>query len=237
MQLLPLADSIRWSAVPYAAHQQVIGVAFVKPTPAAVAEIASRTGMRVFPGVAPEVRILQAQQRCYGLSIEEPVRRLLEVSDGSVTARLALEELLLLTSAAPKPAPVMEGPTDSVMPPLPPPTMVQRETADEAGSRTKALRQQVAEALAEFDSRSREIFAGRQPRETPPGTVVDVVREAESPSAPEAEAPKAKPRRKTGLTTEDLRELLMAPSTPTVKRPAARRKTGFTTDDLRELIR
>src|SRR5262249_56343179 len=129
VRLLPLADAARWSAVPYALHQQVIGVAFVKPTPAAVAEIAARTRMKVFPGVAPDVRILQAQQRCYGLSIEEPVRRLLEVSDGSVAARLALERLLMLTSAAAQPTSPKEALSEHVVPGLPPPTMVRRETA------------------------------------------------------------------------------------------------------------
>src|ERR1700730_4746178 len=36
VRLLPLADALRWNAVPYALHQKVIGVAFAKPSPAAV---------------------------------------------------------------------------------------------------------------------------------------------------------------------------------------------------------
>src|SRR5712691_3448877 len=59
---LPLAEAVRWNAMPYAAHQQVIGVAFAKPSGAAVAEIAAHTGLKVFQGVAPHVRIMQAHQ-------------------------------------------------------------------------------------------------------------------------------------------------------------------------------
>ena len=238
VRLLPLADALRWNAVPYASHQQVIGVAFAKPCPAAVVEIASLTGLKVFPGVAPDVRILQAQERCYGLAIMEPVRRLLDSADGSTATRLALEELLRSTKqtaekekALPAPAPPPNTP--------PPPPVAPRETGDEASSRTQALRDHVAEALAEFDSRAREIFSSSEARDTPPGAVVQVVRISAPPTDPAAPPapPAAKPQRKTAFTTEDLRELLTASEPAAPKPPASRRKTGFTTADLRQLMR
>jgi hypothetical protein len=234
VNLLPLADALRWNAVPYAAHQRVLGVAFAKPSPAAVVEIGWRTGMKVFPGVAPDVRILQAQERYYGRTILEPIRKLLAAADGSVATRVALEGLLVSSTKSSE-APQLEAasrPKD----PLPAPPAVLRETADEASQRTRALRDHVAEALAAFDSRSRAIFASSVSRDTPPGAVVQVVRASSAPDDPVIAPAPAKPQRKTGITTEDLRELLMTPE-PAASKPAARRKTGFTTGDLRELMR
>src|SRR5712692_3121094 len=208
VKLLPLADALRWNAVPYAAHQQVIGVAFAKPSPSAVVEIGWRTGLKVFPGVAPDVRILQAQERYYGRSIMEPVRRLLAAADGSVATGVALERLLLLSKQSSETA--QEEAASQPKGPLPAPPAVLRETADEASSRTQALRDHVAEALAVFDSRSRAIFASAVTRETPPGAVVQVVRGSSPPADPASAPAAAKPQRKTGFTTENLRELLMA---------------------------
>jgi hypothetical protein len=234
VNLLPLADALRWNAVPYAAHQRVLGVAFAKPSPSAVVEIGWRTGMKVFPGVAPDVRILQAQERYYGRAIIEPVRRLLAAADGSVATRVAPEGLLLSSKQSSETAQreAASRPKD----PLPAPPAVLRETADEASSRTQALRDHVAEALAAFDSRSRAIFASSVSRETPPGAVVQVVRASSPPADPAVAPAAAKPQRKAGFTTEDLRELLMA-SEPAAPKPATRRKTGFTTGDLREWMR
>jgi len=234
VNLLPVADALRWNAVPYAVHQRVLGVAFAKPSASAVVEIGWRTGMKVFPGVAPDVRILQAQERYYGRSIVEPVRRLLAAADGSVATRIALEGVLLSSkksSETPQPE-AASRPKD----PLPAPPAVLRETADEASSRTQALRDHVAEAIAAFDSRSRAIFASSESRETPPGAVVQVVRASLPPDDPAAAPPAARPQRKTGFTMEDLRELLMR-SEPAAPKSAPRRKTGFTTGDLRELMR
>jgi hypothetical protein len=237
VNLLPVADALRWNAVPYAVHQRVLGVAFAKPSASAVAEIGWRTGMKVFPGVAPDVRILQAQERYYGRSIVEPVRKLLADADGWVTTRAALDGVLLSRKKSPETMQpeAASRPKDSLPAPPAPPAVAQ-ETADEASSRTQALRDHVAEALAAFDSRSREIFASSVGRETPPGAVVQVVRASSPPEDPAAAPPAARPQRKTAFTTEDLRQLLMA-SEPAAPKPAARRKTGFTTGDLRELMR
>jgi hypothetical protein len=234
VSLLPVADALRWNAVPYAVHQRVLGVAFAKPSASAVAEIGWRTGMKVFPGVAPDVRILQAQERYYGRSIVEPVRNLLAAADGSAATRAALEGVLLSSKKSSETAQPEAAPRTGD--PLPAPPAVQRETADEASSRTQAVRDHVAEALAAFDSRSRAIFASSVGRETPPGAVVQVVRDSSPADDSAAAPPAAKPPRKTAFTTEDLRELLME-SEPTAPKPAARRKTGFTTGDLRELMR
>jgi len=231
---LPLAEAVRWNAMPYAAHQQVIGVAFAKPSGAAVAEIAARTGLKVFQGVAPHVRIMQAHQRFYGLSIEEPIARLLAASDGSVATRLALEQLMLLSQGR-------EGgqypPTSPVADSLPTPTLVMRETADEASPRKKTLRDQAAEALAEFDSRSRAIFAAAEARETRPGAGVEVARSPAPPSEPAPEQQPPRIRRKTGFTTDDLRKLLTASASPAAQRSASRLKAGITAANLRDLIR
>jgi Type II secretion system (T2SS), protein E, N-terminal domain len=236
VKLLPLADAFRWNAVPYAVHHQVLGVAFARPTPSAVVEIGWRTGLKVFPGVAPDVRILQAQERYYGRSIVEPVRRLLAATaDGSVAARVALEGILPPSRQSSETTRHEAASPPNAPSPTPP--AVPRETADEASSRTQALRDHVAEALAAFDSRSRAIFASSVTRETSPGAAVQVVPASAPPASPAAAPPAAKPQRKTSLTTEDLRELLTASEPAAPKRPASRSKTGFTTGDLRELMR
>src|SRR6266496_3879559 len=128
VKLLPLADAVRWNALPYAAHQQVLGVAFAKPSPSAVVEIGWRTGMKVFPGVAPEIRILQAQERYYGRSIAEPVRKLLAAADDSIAARVTLEGMRLSSKQSSETA--QREAASPPKGPLPAPPAVLRETAD-----------------------------------------------------------------------------------------------------------
>lgn len=65
-RMLPAEDAFRLDAMPYAAYQRVIGVAFVNPSIAAIEEVSRLTGRRVLAGVAPEVRILQAHSHFYG---------------------------------------------------------------------------------------------------------------------------------------------------------------------------
>src|SRR5260370_7677517 len=187
VNLLPVADALRWNAVPYAVHQRVLGVAFAKPSASAVTEIGWRTGMKVFPGVAPDVRILQAQERYYGRSIVEPVRKLLAAADGSVATRAALEGLLLSSKKSPETA--QPEAASRTQDPLPAPPAVQRETADEASSRTQALRDHLPEPPPALDTRSPPIFPSSVGRETPPGAVIQVVHASSPPDDPAAASP------------------------------------------------
>jgi len=70
VRLLPAPRAIRLGAIPYALERSRIRVAFVDPSDVgAVDEVSILTGHVCVPGVATELRLLQAQRRFYGRTL------------------------------------------------------------------------------------------------------------------------------------------------------------------------
>jgi type II secretion system (T2SS) protein E len=89
VRLLPAAHAIRLSAIPYAAENGFLRVAFVNPSNlAAIDEVAALTGRSVQPGVATEARILQAQRRFLGRLVPLEYRQILQKFDRPPAAAL-----------------------------------------------------------------------------------------------------------------------------------------------------
>lgn len=79
LKLLSPHQAERLRALPYAIEERAVKVAFVNPSDlAAVDEVSFIVRRRVKPSVAMEVRLLQAQQRLYGLGVSAGVWSVLQ---------------------------------------------------------------------------------------------------------------------------------------------------------------
>ena len=75
VRLLPAAHAVRLNAMPYARAGKRLRVAFVDPSDlATVDEVAALTSHSCQPGVASELRLLQAHRRFYGRTIPFELR-------------------------------------------------------------------------------------------------------------------------------------------------------------------
>ncbi len=125
VKLLSPAQAERLCALPYAVDDRTLKVAFVNPSDlAAVDEVTAITRKRVRPGVAMEVRMVQALQLHYGRSISPSVWAVLQrlersskkrESSGKTLAFSGLEALsdtLPLRAAVPPPLPDFSTPEE-----------------------------------------------------------------------------------------------------------------------------
>ncbi len=158
VRMLPGPHAIRLNAIPYAFEKSRIRVAFVNPSDLGVIdEVAALTGHACVPGVATELRLLQAHRRFYGRALPLELRPVIPRVDASRPSRS-----IGLAAVAPPPvqtvlvtAPRARHETGESVPisvpelPIPPaPSGTSRETPPPVPARAAPVSEPRAEAPA-----------------------------------------------------------------------------------------
>jgi hypothetical protein len=150
VRMLPAAQAIRLNAVPYALDKSRLRVAFVNPSDiAAIDEVAAVTGKVCVPGIATELRLLQAHRRFYGRALPTELHPIAPRAESpqvprAKTARVAGTAAVKPIPVGGKPAagPAVGDPSAIRIPDLPippPPTAARRDTpATQASSAAPA---------------------------------------------------------------------------------------------------